>query len=342
MLTLAAWVHDLDPYAIQLWEGGPIRWYGLAYLVAFGIGYLLLRRVATVGLSPLPPARVGDFVVTVAIGIVLGGRLGYAIFYDESGEMLGFSSTFPYWGMLALWHGGMASHGGIVGGIVACLLFGWRHKISKLFLLDLFAFGAPLGLLVGRIANFINGELYGRPCDPDFPLAVKFPTELLTQPDLAREVMQRLAAMTNPESAAGLHILPRDVYELIDFIQRGFPGYAQAVAPLLTPRHPSQLYAAATEGLLTFLVLLWIWHKPRLAGTVGAAFCMCYAVMRIGNEFFRMPDAQLLDDEFAAIGLSRGQLLSVPIFLLGLLGYFFIVRRYNNRVGGWRHLADPD
>src|SRR5688572_28354276 len=127
MLILAAWLHALDPYAVMLWPGGPIRWYGLSYLLGFVIGYVVIRRVVAVnearlgppllsGPPPLRPQQVGDLVVALALGVVLGGRLGYCLFYSPS-LFADFDGDFPFWGVLKLNQGGMASHGGLIGAI---------------------------------------------------------------------------------------------------------------------------------------------------------------------------------------------------------------------------------
>jgi len=170
----AAWVHDLDPFLIQFPKSFPIagiRWYGLSYLAGFVIAWLLIRRVLRVGTQPeatldatgtrrLEPQRAADLVINLAIGIVVGGRLGYVLFYRPE-LFVEFTSSPPFWGALAINKGGMASHGGMVGGTLAVYYFAWRHKVRPLFLGDLFGFGAPLVLFIGRIANLINAELYG-------------------------------------------------------------------------------------------------------------------------------------------------------------------------------------
>ncbi len=144
LLPLAAWVHNLDPFAIRFTSDIGIRWYGLSYLLGFAIGYLLIRRVVAVGRTPLTREQIGDLVVTLAIGLVVGGRLGYAVFYQRS-LLTDFSADFPWWGLLAINQGGMASHGGMIGGMAACFWFAYRRGIPAMHLLDILAFGVPLG-----------------------------------------------------------------------------------------------------------------------------------------------------------------------------------------------------
>ncbi len=333
----AAWLHDIDPYAIKLWEGGPIRWYGLSYLAGFAVAWLLIKRVLAVGGSvTLDPKRAADLVITIAIGIVIGGRLGYVLFYRPE-LFTEFYNTLPFWGVLAINQGGMASHGGMLGGIGACFYFAWKHKQRPMFLFDLFAFGAPLGLFFGRVANFINGELYGRPCAEDFPLAVKFPQELYELANVQPERVQEIITEYDNRGGGILFRGPHEFAELANIrIQAGDSDMIALIEPLLTPRHPSQLYAAGLEGLVVFAGLLWLYRKPVKAGVIGAAFCMTYAVMRIVNEFFRMPDEHLRDAEFAAVGITRGQWLSVLLFFLGAVVLVIALKKKDERLGGWR------
>lgn len=331
MLTLAAYVHAIDPYAIEIIHGFGVRWYGLSYLLGFFIGWLLIRRVVSAGHSPLSPAKATDLVLTLAIGIVAGGRLGYVLFYKPD-LLIDFSSQFPFWGLLRVNQGGMASHGGILGGIAASWLFAYRNGVRWAHVLDLMAFGGPLGLFFGRIANFINGELYGRRVSEDFPLAVKFPQEMYDMPEeKLRSVYSQLAPYF-PQAGV------QDWITLtIEQIQKGNEAIVRIVEPILTPRHPSQIYAGITEGLVTFAVLLWVYRRPVKPGTVGGWFCIVYGVMRIFNEFFRMPDAHLLDEEFAAVGVTRGQWLSVLLVLLGVVVLWLARRHPGEKQGGWLH-----
>lgn len=326
--TLAAWLHDLDPFALELPDVAllpdGIRWYGLSYLVGFFVGYLLVRRVTRVGVSTLRPDLAADYIVTVAIGIVLGGRLGYCLLYQPS-LFTKVYDHLPFWGPLAINEGGMASHGGILGGVLGAWWYAWRHKHDLPFLLDLFAFGAPLGLFFGRIANFINGELFGRG-PTEVPWAVKFPQELYDEPELAGRVLE----------ATGL----RSVDHVIHAIQNHNGEVARVVEPLLTPRHPSQLYAAVAEGLVVFLVLLFAWRVPRRPGLVGSWFALTYGVMRIIDEFFRRPDQHIADQEFATLGITRGQWLSILVVAVGLWGLWYSRYRAQKHgiqpMGSWR------
>jgi phosphatidylglycerol:prolipoprotein diacylglycerol transferase len=319
--------------------------------VGFVIGYFLLRRVARVGISSVKPAEVADMVLTIAIGVVLGGRLGYVFFYKPS-LLWTFSSHLPFWGVLALNEGGMASHGGMIGGILASAFYAWRHGHRWSFVLDLFAFAAPLGLFFGRLANFVNGELYGRPVAEGsraMAWAVKFPQEMhawdpnsiLDQPKIEQinELVRRAPELLKghlPDSFSD------QVNALIDAIQAGNGIVIRVVDPLLTPRHPSQIYEALMEGLLLFLILAVIWIRPRKPLVVASTFGLVYALVRIFGEQFREPD---LGIGYQFLGLTRGQWLSVPLALLSLGLLIFALWRDAPRMGGWmpvRNAAAPD
>ena len=267
----------------------------------------------------------------MAIGIVLGGRLGYVLLYKP--QMLWeFSNTLPYWDVLAINKGGMASHGGMIGALLGCLFFARRHKHDFLYLADLFAFTAPLGVFFGRVANFINGELLGRPCDPDFPLAVKFPQELL---DADPAFLNKVFSALPPPGSIVPGLMSWDKWTILDLMQRGNTIVTKAVEPLLTTRHPSQIYAGISEGLIVLAVLAILWIKPRKPGVIAGTCAMVYAVMRIANEFFRMPDAFLIDKEFAMLHITRGQWLSGLLFIFGAALIVVAMKRKSTVTGGW-------
>ena len=340
-------VHDLSPFLWRIHGEFGIRWYGLSYMVGFITVYFVIRWLADKQRAGLTTEMVGDFITYGAFGTLIGGRLGYCLFYSPD-LFQSFRSTFPFWGVLAVNEGGMASHGGIIGIAVATLLFARKHGLSSLYLLDLVAMAGPLGVIYGRLANFVNGELVGRPADPTFPLAVKFPQDILNWPneDLAKltslsDIVEKMG-VAREKWLQWLDTYRMDsqsrqsIYEtlngIIHEIQNGNSAIKTLIEPLLTPRHPSQLYAALTEGVITFLVLFFLWKSPRRTGFISGCFIICYAVMRIFNEQFRMPDVQI---GFQWLGLTRGQWLSVVMLIIGLGLAFFWSRTSGKVVEGW-------
>ncbi len=265
--TLAAIAYpDINPIAFSI---GPlaVRWYGLAYVAGILIGWFYARKIAAntglwaAGRPPITLQQLDDFVFYAAIGIVVGGRLGYVLFYEPGRFM-----ENPLW-LFAVNEGGMSFHGGFAGTTIAMILFARKHSISIWSLFDIISAQAPIGLFFGRMANFINGELWGR--ITDVPWAMSFPS--------------------------------------------GGPF----------TRHPNQLYEAALEGVLLFLILAVsvfggkFLKKP---GLVTGIFVSCYAIFRIFIEFFREPDQQL---GFLYGGwLTMGMLLSLPMLLAGLWAMF--------------------
>ncbi len=324
--VIDSYVHNLQPFAIQFAPGLGVRWYGLAYLAGFFAAYWVVRKFATRIGSNMPLERTSDFIFAIALGTIIGGRLGYCFLYDQS-LFLKFSSTFPFWGVLEIHHGGMASHGGIIGIVVACLLFARKNKYATLPLLDLLALAGPIGIFFGRIANFINGELVGRPCSADLPWAVKFPQDILLWPSLEPIRLNSLSPIVEKlgvDHQAWIDMLrtnplgsnvERILWRIISKIQMGDHALQSLLAPLLTPRHPSQLYEALLEGLVLFLILLAVWSKVKKPGVVSASFVVAYAIVRIIGEQFRMPDIQI---GFQWLDLTRGQWLSLLMLAVGL------------------------
>ncbi|MFA7437318.1 prolipoprotein diacylglyceryl transferase [Castellaniella sp.] len=251
----------IDPVALQI---GPlaIHWYGLMYLAGFGIAWLLGRWRIHHHPGQLTLRDLEDIIFYGVLGVVLGGRLGYALFYKPA-EYL--SNPLA---ILEVWQGGMSFHGGLLGVIIAMLIFARRRGLTLLTLGDFIVPLIPPGLAAGRLGNFINGELWGRPSD--LPWAMIFPG---SRDDL--------------------------------------------------PRHPSQLYEMGLEGLVLFAVIWWFARKPRPTGQVSALFLMGYGVFRFAVEFTREPDDFL--GLFA--GFSMGQILSVPMILIGAILFFWSARR---------------
>ncbi len=244
----------IDPTIIEF---GPIaiRWYALAYIVGIVLGWRLLLRLVALPKPVATKPQVDDFVTWATLGIVLGGRLGYVLFYRPGYFLFNPLEIFAVWG------GGMSFHGGALGVIIATWLYARQQKMDLLGFGDRLATVVPIGLFLGRLANFINGELWGRVSD--VPWAMVFPTG----------------------------------------------------GPL--PRHPSQLYQAAMEGLVLFVVLQWLVRQPALRerrGLLTGVFIAGYGLARIVGEFFRQPDAHL---GFLFAGATMGQVLSLPMLVVG-------------------------
>lgn len=249
----------IDPILFQI---GPfaLRWYALAYIVGILLAWRYMRalvlndRLWDTSARPTP-VHLDDFVVWGTLGIILGGRLGYVVLYNPA-----YYLSHPL-EIAALWSGGMSFHGGFLGTVFAMGLFAYTRGLSLWRLFDLAGTAAPIGLFFGRIANFINSELWGRPTD--VPWAVVFPTG-------------------GPE-----------------------------------PRHPSQLYEAALEGIVLFLVIRLLTHRfdaLKTPGFVAGAFACGYGIARTIAELYRVPDAQI---GYLTGFLTMGMLLSIPMIVIG-------------------------
>lgn len=269
------YVHQIDPVVLPVWGPLAIRWYGLAYVAGFAATFLMLARWSRQGSLRVQGEDLQTLIFWCVAGVMLGGRLGYLLFYD-----------FAAWRedpllLVRIWQGGMSSHGGLLGLSLAMAWFGHTRRVSFLHLTDALVCIGPLGIFFGRLANFINGELWGRVTTVRW--AVLFPHE---------------AGLYPPHPA-----LLKEAVRLYE-------------AGLIHPRHPSQLYAAVIEGVLVWGILLLlrrtIW--ARTDGRLSGAFLLLYAAGRIFVEFFREP-------EIVHFGwLTHGQLLSAwmvfPAFLI--------------------------
>lgn len=345
-------VHDLSPVIFYVYKDIGVRWYGMSYLMGFIVAYLIARWLVSRQRSGITAEMVSDLATYCAIGTLVGGRLGYCLFYSPD-LFLKFKPEIPFWGVLAVNEGGMASHGGMIGIVLACLLFAKKYSVSHLYLFDLVTVSGPIGVFFGRIANFINGELVGRPSDPNFAWAVKFPSDIYLWPSRDPEKLAGLADVVEkvpggsrqtwldwvaqaPTSLQAKQHINNMLLQIVDQIQHGNTAAKEAIAPLLIARHPSQLYAAAGEGLFVFLVLFLLWYKPRKAGIIGASFLIVYGIVRIVQEHFRMPDAHL---GFQALGLTRGQWLSVVQVFVGIGLAIFWSRSGSQIIPGWGRVA---
>lgn len=344
------YLHNIDPYALELWSGFGIRWYGLAYLFGFVSGYWIVVWLSQRGKIAIPRALISDFVFTAALGCIFGGRLGYCAFYKPE-LLISFYSEFPFWGVFAINEGGMASHGGIIGMVLASIWFARRHRLPVLHLFDLTILGSTLGIFCGRIANFINGELVGRACQGSCLVGVQFPQDVLSWPQYFPEKLSTLskaaAAVGTPPTQWDQMIENRRRYwnqiydvlnKLVTEVQAGNSEVAAVMREVLLVRHPSQLYAALLEGLFIFLILFFVWRKPRRPGVITAGFFSLYAAGRILGEQFRLPDLHL---SYQLFHLTRGQWLSLPLLLIGLALLWYWSRRDVEPLCGWQKQRTP-
>ena len=257
---------QFDPIALKLGPVG-IHWYGLMYVVAFVL-FLWLARLRTRqphwAQAGWTARDVEDLLFYGVVGVIIGGRLGYVLFYKP-----GYYATQPLEALM-VWKGGMSFHGGLLGVIAAIAFYARRQGRAVLAATDLVAPCVPTGLAAGRIGNFINGELWGRAADPSLPWAMVF-----------------------PQSGSSV------------------------------PRHPSQLYQVALEGLLLFALLWWYGQRERAQGRVSALFLIGYGVLRFVAEYFREPDHFL---GLLAGGMSMGQWLCLPMIAAGALMWWWFGR----------------
>ena len=307
-MFFAFYVHHLSPFLIQFNNQIGIRWYGLAYIAGFIAAFYLMKWLARNGYGSLRESQVADFIFYAALfGVLIGGRIGYVLFYRPS--ML----TEDPLGIFRVWDGGMASHGGILGLIIFSAIYARQHRISWTGVGDNLVAVAPIGLFFGRLANFINGELYGR--ITNVPWAIQFPAELL-DPQNANEAARAI------EQTSKIDPTLNNVPEVIA-AARHSAQVREILAGILTPRHPSQLYEAFLEGALLFTLLILIRLKfKRPDGVTTGCFFLLYPVMRIVGEFFREPDAPLTGP------FTRGQFLSLFMFVVGVAFLWNARRKY--------------
>jgi phosphatidylglycerol:prolipoprotein diacylglycerol transferase len=338
---LAYYLHNLDPYIFKIGPWGP-RWYGMAYLMGFLGAYLLIRKNSRDGMLRLNPSLVSDLVLNCCIfGVLIGGRLGYCLFYQPS--LLGFSPEFPYWGVLKVWQGGMSAHGGVVFTILTLIWFGIKYRAQGATITNIGDAGCmvvPIGLFFGRCANFINGELYGHPAT--VPWAVKFPSEIYAPTNGAIDpaVYAKLPGLfadlklpidwLKPDGgmSEGLEIVSRRLL-LHD------TDTLAAVAKILPARHPSQLYEALLEGLLLFILCWTIGRLWRKDGMASGAFLTFYPLMRIIGEQFRVGDTPM---PIFGLEISKGVLYSIPMALAGAIYWGYRIFRSQPNV--WKPLPN--
>jgi len=256
---------QIDPVIFSI---GPlaVRWYGMMYLLGFVGGYFMMCHIAKLRkFEGLNNETISDLLFYGVLGVVLGGRLGYTLFYNSSYYLKHPLEIFY------VWEGGMSFHGGLIGVVTVILLFCLRRHLSLLTVGDLVVSAVPIGLGFGRIGNFINGELWGRVTSVPWGIV--------------------------------------------------FPGAGSR------PRHPSQLYEAGLEGIVLLLVIYLLHRRGTRRGVPAFTFVALYGTFRFLVEFFRQPDSQL---GFLWGGATMGQLLSLPMIIVGACGLVYVLKRNVN------------
>ena len=255
-------INNFDPVAIQIFSI-EIRWYSLAYIIGILLGWILSKRffISNVELKE----KFDDFLTFVILGIIIGGRLGYVILYNPNYYLDNLIDIFK------IWEGGMSFHGGLIGVVLASIYFAKKNNQNFFIYLDVISIVAPIGIFFGRIANFINSELYGT--ETNLPWAVQF-------------------------------IKIDNLY-----------------------RHPTQLYEAIFEGLILFLILIYLRNKGlmKITGLMSGIFLICYSIFRFMIEFLRVPDEQI---GYLLFNLTMGQIISCIFFLIGI---YLTIIRYENK-----------
>ena len=255
-------INNFDPVAIQIFSI-EIRWYSLAYIIGILLGWILSKRffISNVELKE----KFDDFLTFVILGIIIGGRLGYVILYNPNYYLDNLIDIFK------IWEGGMSFHGGLIGVVLASIYFAKKNNQNFFIYLDVISIVAPIGIFFGRIANFINSELYGT--ETNLPWAVQF-------------------------------IKIDNLY-----------------------RHPTQLYEALFEGLILFLILIYLRNKGlmKITGLMSGIFLICYSIFRFMIEFLRVPDEQI---GYLLFNLTMGQIISCIFFLIGI---YLTIIRYENK-----------
>jgi len=264
---------DFNPVFFSL---GPVEvhWYGIMYLLSFALAWWLGQRRRAARRLPVTADQFSDLAFYLMLGVIVGGRLGYMFFYNTA-ELIAHPAS-----IIRVWEGGMSFHGGLLGVLAAGLIWTRKHRLNFFDVIDFVAPLVPVGLGLGRLGNFINGELWGSLTDK--PWGMIFPSALDSLQKTRDELYQMyLAGELNDQA-----------------------------------RHPSQLYEVALEGIVLFAVLWFYSRKPRPRYAVSGLFALLYGIFRFAIEFVRVPDVQL---GYLAFGwLTMGQILSLPLILVGL------------------------
>lgn len=324
---IAALVHNLSPFAFEISPGVGIRWYGLAYAMGFLLGYLLLRALAKRGRIALSVVQVGDLMTYLIAGVVIGGRVGHVVFYEPY-ILISFHAEFPWWGLLDIHKGGMSSHGGIIGCAAAALLFARRINVPFLHIADCTAFGAPFGLCLGRLANWVNAELWGKALPEAMQASapwwsVRYPSEVF-EPTFASERLKPLQSLVNPSEPIQDAVYRAAMLHRHDVLTK--------LEPLLTAYYPNNFIQAFTDGPFLFAAMALVWMRPRKPGVISGVFLIAYGAARMTSEQFRAVD----EGVFMVGSVTLPMLLSLAMIAVGIALCIWAGRRTCEKIGGMR------
>jgi len=334
---LASIVHTCDPFALKFTDTFGVRWYGLSYAIGMLLGWSVLRWMSSTGRSPLNKIQIDNFATAIILGLLVGGRVGHVAFYEPH-LFTHFSSSFPFWGLLEIHRGGMSSHGGIIGIAIACIWFGRRNNVSILHLGDLACLVAPIGVGLGRLANWVNGELWGKPLDVASQQAppwwsVKYPAEMFEPGFWQRLKPEELDGLKKAASAIAVRTgdAAKDLPQILhDACYAGNQQIIDVVAPFLTARYPSNFIQAFTDGVVLLAAVAIVWLRPRKPGTIFGTFFLTYGILRVFSEQFRVPDP----DIFTVGPVTLPMILSGAMVAVGVGAITFAARSSATPLGG--------
>jgi len=338
---------EISPFLWRISDGFGVQWNGLALMLTILISFVFASWMVYRQGSELQQRMVGDFIIVATLGALIGARFGYCVFFAPD-LFIKFKTEFPFWGVLAVNEGGMSSIGGIIGVFIACTIYAIQTGISRLYLYDLMAVMAPIGFFLGRIANFLSGELIGREAQESLPLAIKFPTEIYEWPRVSFEKLNELSPIVtklgidadkwktwlaqysaDPDAQNSVN---ETLAKVVTAVQDGTADIGRLLEPLLVDRHPVQLYGAIGEGVFLFLFLFLLWYKPRRPGVIAASFLILFSAIHLAVDTYRWQEVQVA---MGFMGLSRDQWLSVATLLAGIVCWFMWNRKETLLVPGW-------
>lgn len=352
-------IHEYSLFAIRFTENLGIHWYGLFYFLAVFFAFGLTMWFSSRQQAGFTKEMAIDFIGFAGVGLLVGARAGYLLY--EPGLIMQFRNDFPYWGLFAIDDGGLSIHGAMLGLLLSTLLFSFKSGISHLYLLDLSSVIGSFSIILGRLANFFSGEYLGRTVTEASGFGtsvvnrlmenhlIRFPQEILRWPfsnfskleslvpviekipELNKETW--LSSLQQYQESESARALAQNYLEtILKAVQNGSMGVADVLSPLLELRHPVQIYGAALEGLFIFLFLVLVWFNPRKPGVITAWFVTLYSLVRLFEEQFALPDAQL---GFRWLGVTQAQGLSILSLLFGLWLLFFYGRGSALAFPGW-------